>query len=168
MLEIHDIEETYSFLLKAFDPSELREYEWMKELYEQNKFKIYGYIEEDQLLGVITVWEFDEYSYVEHFAIKKEYRGKGIGSMMISEVKQISDKPIVLEVEEIVDKITLNRVHFYEKQGFKLSSYHFIQPPLRENVKDVPLIYMSYPSLFEQDMYQRVFIELKDKVYSRH
>ncbi len=165
--EIHDIKETYIFLQKTFDPSELREYGWMKDIYEQKKFKIYGYLEDEQLLGVITLWEFDDYNYIEHFAVDERRRGQGIGSQMIENMKLLSDKPLVLEVEEIVDDITQNRVHFYEKHEFFLSSYHFIQPPLRDNVKDVPLIYMSYPILLDNDIYHKIFIELKNKVYSR-
>ncbi|MCD7894731.1 MAG: GNAT family N-acetyltransferase [Erysipelotrichaceae bacterium] len=165
--EIHDIKETYKFLQKAFDPSELREYAWMKAIYDQNKFKIYGYVDNNQLLGIITLWEFNDYDYIEHFAVDENYRGQGIGSQIIEDIKQLCDKPIVLEVEEIVDDMTKNRVHFYEKHGFQLSSYLFIQPPLRENVKDVPLIYMSYPRLFNNEMYDKIFDELKNKVYSR-
>ncbi|MCD7948701.1 MAG: GNAT family N-acetyltransferase [Erysipelotrichaceae bacterium] len=165
--EIFDIKEVYAFLANAFDPSELRAYEWMKEIYDQKKFKIYGYMNDNQLLGVITLWKFDEYNYIEHFAVDANYRGQGLGSIIIEDMKQLSDKPLILEVEEIVDEITQKRVHFYEKHGFHLSSYQFIQPPLRENVKDVPLIYMSYPSLLENDMYDKILIELKNKVYSR-
>ncbi len=165
--EIHDIKETYLFLQKAFDPSELRAYEWMKDIYDQKKFKIYGYINNNQLLGVITLWEFDDYNYIEHFAVDENYRGEGIGSQMIEDMKELCHKPIVLEVEEIVDDTTRNRVHFYEKHEFQLSSYLFIQPPLRENVKDVPLIYMSYPTLLDNHMYDKIFAELKNKVYSR-
>ncbi|MCD7839340.1 MAG: GNAT family N-acetyltransferase, partial [Erysipelotrichaceae bacterium] len=144
-----------------------REYDWMKEIYEQKKFKIYGYLQEEQLLGVITLWEFDEFHYIEHFAVDESYRGQGIGSKIIEDMKLLSDKPLVLEVEEIVDNITQKRVHFYEKHDFVLSSYHFIQPPLRDNAKDVPLIYMSYPALLDNDMYDKIYIELKNKVYSR-
>ncbi|MCD8029244.1 MAG: GNAT family N-acetyltransferase [Erysipelotrichaceae bacterium] len=165
--EIHDIKETYLFLQKAFDPSELREYDWMKEIYDQKKFKIYASLKDEQLLGVITLWEFDDFNYIEHFAVDENYRGQGLGSMIIEDMKLLSDKPLVLEVEKIVDTITQKRVHFYEKHGFQLSSYLFVQPPLRDNAKDVLLIYMSYPTLLDNNMYDRIFTELKNKVYTR-
>jgi hypothetical protein len=58
----------------------------------------------------------------------------------------------VLEVEPPVDEWTRRRIGFYERLGFHLNHFDYVQPPLREGRADLRLQIMSYPgALAEQD-----------------
>lgn len=148
----NEFDSVYELFVKAFPLAELRPYEMMKDLLEQDQFVIYSYKKENQIKGALIVWEFDDFIYLENFAIDESLRGQGIGSYFLEEVKKIySNQLIVLEVEEPIDTITKRRVGFYERNQFYLNPYHFIQPALRENVSQVELMLMSYPQAI--DMY---------------
>lgn len=148
----NEFDSVYELFMKAFPLAELRPYELMKDLFEREEFVIYLYQKDEQIKGALIVWEFNDFIYLENFAVDETLRGQGIGSYFLEEVKKIySHQLIVLEVEEPVDTITKRRVAFYERNQFHLNPYHFIQPALRENAPQVELMLMSYPQSI--DMY---------------
>ena len=97
-----------------------------------------------QPVGLVTLWHFDTFSYIEHFAIAEECRGCGTGSMVLSELRAVCNRPIVLEVEkpETSSQAT-KRVHFYNRNGFKTVSTTYIQPPYAPGLPEVPLDIMA-------------------------
>lgn len=86
--------------------------------------------EDGNFQGFITYWSFDDFVYVEHFAVVRSLRGGGTGTALLSYLAEICNKSILLEVESPVDDITCRRVRFYEKNGFRIfDGFRYIQPP---------------------------------------
>lgn len=161
-IDKNDFDEVYALFEKAFPLAELRPYDLMKELFQNDEFLIYSYKKENQIVGALIVWEFNDFVYLENFAIDESLRGQGIGSYFLDEAKKLySKKLIVLEVEEPIDTITKRRVAFYERNQYILNPYHFIQPALRENVSKVELMLMSYPNAI--DVY--TFDQIKKQIF---
>ncbi|WP_050636652.1 GNAT family N-acetyltransferase [Candidatus Stoquefichus sp. SB1] len=161
-ITIKDFDEVYALFEKAFPLAELRPYESMKELFENNEFVIYSYQRENQIVGALIVWELSDFVYLENFAVDESLRGQGIGSYFLEEAQKLySNKLIVLEVEEPMNSITKRRVAFYERNHYILNPYHFIQPALRENVSKVELMLMSYPTAI--DVY--TFDQIKKQIF---
>ncbi len=86
----------------------------------------YGWImlENEKVIGYIDLrrHEFaDGGYYSDWFAVHKDYRGKGIGSNMLSEVekfaKSINARYILIETGDI--DFYIRTRNFYEKNGFK-------------------------------------------------
>ena len=63
------------------------------------RFKIYNILDKDNIVGYISIWEFDSFIFIEHLAIEKHLRGKGIGSRFLKEYTTNTKKTIVLEIE---------------------------------------------------------------------
>ena len=50
-------------------------------------------------VGMISFWTFNDFRYIEHFAIDPQKRNGGYGGKTIEAITAISALPIVLEVE---------------------------------------------------------------------
>ena len=48
---------------------------------------------DDEPLGILTYWVFEEFVYIEHFAIDKEFRNQGLGKAAIAD-KKVIDKGV--------------------------------------------------------------------------
>ena len=106
-----------------------------------------GVFRNDELVGLVTLWHFDGFDYMEHFAIDPDRRSGGIGSSVLKELSKLSDRPLVIEVEppESSDEAT-RRIGFYTRNGFEIVSTTYIQPPYRPGLPEVPLYIMSTQS----------------------
>lgn len=159
---IRDFDEGYELLKEAFPISEIRPYEKVKYICDHNIAQMYGYYDE-KLKGVIILWENEEFVMIENFAVDKNCRGEGIGSIMLKEVaNKFQDKTIFLEVEEPYDGISERRIGFYERNNFILSEFAYLQPQISDEVNKVPLILMSYNKVLTHEM----FIKMKPFIYN--
>ena len=133
--------EATSLYLSAFPTSERRELsEWEQLSLTEDKFTIYAIVFEGIFTGILTIWNFGDFRYVEHFATTESLRGKGIGAKTISEfLKMQPQLPVVLEVETPDNIMTCRRIRFYERNGFILNDCHYLQPPYRSGDAPFPL-----------------------------
>lgn len=130
----------YDILECSFIPAELKEYKVLKAQWEKGEVIIEGIEFENKLAGVITLWVFKEFVFAENFAIKKELRNKGLGATLLQDViNKYKEKMIILEVEPAESQTQARRIGFYERNGFTLSPFCYIQPPLRKGCEDVSL-----------------------------
>lgn len=97
------------------------------------------------LVGFVTTWSFDEFLYVEHFAIFPEMRGRGIGSDVIKMLKQSTQKPVVLEAElPGTSEDATRRIAFYERCGLVPHyNYRYLQPAYSPGRQPVELLLMT-------------------------
>ncbi|MBQ4340196.1 MAG: GNAT family N-acetyltransferase [Firmicutes bacterium] len=153
--------EVYAIMEKSFPKDERRSYEAQEALFEKKEYCIYGEKTGDKISGFIAVWEFEEFSYIEHFAVDEVHRNSGRGKAMLSELLEISGKPVVLEVEPPENKDAKRRIGFYERNGFFLNEYHYVQLPLEEGREEVELKIMSYPEAVSEEGFYKV----KDTIY---
>lgn len=157
-------EAVYPILEEAFPVEELREKKRQKALLDRPQYRLYG-IKEDNgaLQGVMAMWDFKDFLYLEHFAINPVYRNGGFGGKKLNEMIAWAAKPIVLEVEVPTDEITKRRVGFYKRHGFFFNEYPYFQPPMRVGQGLLPLRLMTMPEKISEDVYKR-YKELIHKV----
>ncbi|MET3210295.1 UNVERIFIED_CONTAM: ribosomal protein S18 acetylase RimI-like enzyme [Paenibacillus sp. PvR008] len=149
----HDFSEIYAIMEASFPESECRSFESQKALLKHPSYRI---ISEKNVQGntvaFLAGWEFTHFRFVEHIAVDSRIRGGGLGKKLMSRFISESGKPVVLEVEPPVDEWTRRRIGFYERLGFHLNHFEYVQPPLREGQADLRLQIMSYPgALSEQE-----------------
>lgn len=95
-------------------------------------------------IGFITLWNLKGITYVEHFALLPECRGRGYGSKILNKI----DGPVVLEVEPPQDMLTRKRIAFYERNGFTLHpDFEYMQPPYGHGLPWVRLYLMTRGSV---------------------
>ncbi len=99
----------------------------------------------DRFAGLLTVWHFDDFNYIEHLAIAPELRGGGLGALVLESLKTLNDNFWVLEVEPPTtdNPMAARRIGFYERNGFTLYDYNYIQPPYTPSQPSVPMKLMA-------------------------
>lgn len=99
--------------------------------------------ENDTYIGLLTSWEFDAFTYIEHFAIKPGLRSSGYGTKALHAFMQTKASPIILEAEPPTDNMAKRRIRFYERNGFTLYDYDYYQPPYSSDRQGVALKLMG-------------------------
>jgi len=135
----------------SFPVDEKRDKQTQRRLLTNNKYKIIPYYNNGKMVGFIALWILGDIVFLEHLAIKKEFRGKGYGTKILKDVKRRFPGRLVLEVEPPKDETTIRRIKFYKKAGFHLNEHHYVQPPLGRNKKPVTLKIMSYLNLIPSE-----------------
>lgn len=114
-------------------------------------------------IGLITYWDFEHFLYIEHFAIDPSLRNKGYGKDVLEIIKEGNKKPIVLEAEEPTDEMSIRRISFYQRAGFVMHEYPYLQPPYRKGDQWFPLKLMTFGNI---DM-QKMYIHIKEHIYKK-
>ena len=116
--------------------------------------------------GLLTVWQFREFAYVEHFAVSPEIRGGGLGARALQTLVESVQVPIVLEVEpKGSTPMADRRIAFYERQGFVLSPLSYMQPPYRPGGAAIALNLMSTRGDWLRASHEAVCKEIYRRVY---
>ncbi|MDE6702582.1 MAG: GNAT family N-acetyltransferase [Muribaculaceae bacterium] len=127
---------------------------------------LFAIIADGHLAGMLTLWNFDRFSYVEHFVIAPDFRGKGVGSEAMRQlIEKIDNRPLVVEIEPAVDSRpeTIRRRGFYSQLGFSTISTDYIQPPYTPSLPSVPMHLMATTILPSQS----TAATLQHKVYGK-
>ncbi len=151
---------------EAFPPDERREFaDVVRLLEEEEAFSILLISNDDTPIGFISYWEWDDFAYIEHFAVDSRCRGAGYGATAITEFSRQMHKPIVLEVEMPLDSISQRRIGFYERVGFTLCTRPYIQPPYAPDKKPLELYLMTYGEIDLSQAFERVVAQIHRQVY---
>lgn len=145
ILEEKDFDFVHQLMVDSFPPSERRTYQGQKDLLKRDDYKILVYMENDDILAFFAVWEHDKYRFLEHLAVNPNYRSRGLGSKTLRAFHELDNKTIILEVEPPVDETQKRRVLFYEKNGYFLSDFSYVQPKFHKDAETVDLVQMTYP-----------------------
>ena len=94
-------------------------------------------------LGLLTTWHFEEFIYIEHFAIAPTLRSQGYGAEALRTFIYEHGKPIILEAEPPTDALSIRRIGFYERSGLTLYDFPYIQPAYTPDSNPVELCLMG-------------------------
>lgn len=144
--------------IEAFPFDERRSKESIKELLEEEYFEFIPIFMAEEFVGFATLWIFENFAYIEHFAIDTKKRNMGIGFDFIRilqgkemknfnltftlPTKKITN--IALEVEIPNNEIAKRRVHFYERLDFRILDNYYFQPPYSKDSKGLEMKVMLY------------------------
>ena len=161
----HTFDEIFSLLEAAFPVTELRIREDQRKLLREEQYRLYGVRKGGVFAAVFATWEIDDFLYIEHFAVKEEYRNGGYGGALLDRLIEEKGRPMVLEVEVPEDEMTIRRVGFYERHGLVYNAYPYLQPPLRKGNELLPLRFMTKPGAIDADTYERYKRQIYRIVY---
>lgn len=117
----------------------------------------------DKMVGILLYWEMNAYKYIEHFAIDSSLRGKNYGSRVLKEFCK-NNKNVILEIDPPIDEISIKRLNFYLKLGFKLQDFNHIHPSYRKECKSHSLKIMTFNENIFKDDYDNFNNLLKKNV----
>ncbi|WP_211746884.1 GNAT family N-acetyltransferase [Paenibacillus sp. Marseille-Q4541] len=166
-IQTNVFEQMYGIMEEAFPLIEYRTYEGQKALLSNSSYRLLTKEnEQGDVIAFLAGWEFDDFCFVEHIAVKPSIRGGGLGKQLMTDFMQLVNKPVVLEVEPPEEEeMKQRRIGFYERLGFHVNSYSYVQPPLREGEPDLPLLMMSYPSALSEEQFQSCRETMYAEVY---
>lgn len=167
LLHPNDFDQMYSIMEQSFPDDEYRGYESQKQLFENPEYKVYIYRNPDThtITGFLSAWDFENLLFFEHFAVSSAARNNGIGKMMLQEVLSQTNKLACLEVELPTGELEKRRIHFYERNGFCLNPYPYMQPSIAPGRKPVPLRIMTYKRAVSEEEYNKIKNLLYERVY---
>src|SRR5690554_4789317 len=126
VLNLKDFDKIYDLMEVSFPRDEYRNYEDQKALLSNSSYTIYVvYDEIHAIKGFMAVWDFDEFAFIEHFAVSPKFRNNGMGKEMLSQIVKVLGKRLCLEVEEPDTIMAKRRIGFYERNNFFLNKYYY-------------------------------------------
>ena len=163
ILQVKDFDKVYSIMEESFPIDERRTYEEQKALLDNELYNIYVLYdnENDNIKAFIAIWSFDDFAFVEHFAVSSLYRNGGFGALILQEVKKLLSSMICLEVELPEEEMAKRRIGFYERNGFYYNEYEYMQPAMSKGRKEIPLRIMTS----EEKITEKRFEEIRDLLY---
>ncbi|WP_236570637.1 GNAT family N-acetyltransferase [Paenibacillus sp. An7] len=167
MTQQEKFDQVFDLMKASFPESEYRDYKNQRKLLSDPRYQLLT--EENkqgEVIAFLAGWEFADFRYVENIAVSPSIRGGGIGKQLMNRFMRQSTFPIVLEVEDPKSDLQRRRVRFYERLGFRLGEYKYVQPPLREEIPGLPLRIMSYPEKLTASQFEQVKDVLYREVYN--
>lgn len=163
---MEDFEEVWKIMEESFPQEERRMEAKQRKLWEEERrYEVLGVREEGRLIGFLAVWRFEEFVFLEHFAVAKESRNGGIGARMLEQLREQTESRIVLEVELPQNPVARRRISFYERNGFSFHDYPYIQPAMNEDTKPIPLRIMATGEKLSEQEFGRIRDQLYEVVY---
>lgn len=115
---------------------------------------------DEEPIGILTYWTFPEFDYVEHFAIDKEFRNRGLGRAAILAFMAQHPDQVVVETE-IPDTVQADhRMEFYTDLGFTRNPQPYWQPSYFEKKLEIPMVLLSKYDLDDEE-----FEEIKSVIH---
>lgn len=161
-LDTRDFDRVFEIMRLSFPTDEYRPYEEQKALLANKDYRIMTY-GEDLPVAFAALWDLDGFTFIEHLATHPDFRNMGLGAKILNELTKSSKNPICLEVELPENELCKRRIGFYERCGFHLNHYPYVQPSISEGRSPVPLMIMTSPyAITEAD-----FLKLKSNLYRK-
>ncbi|WP_294153449.1 GNAT family N-acetyltransferase [uncultured Clostridium sp.] len=161
-ITVDDFKSLYKVIENSFPSIERRNYEEQKKLFDDELYNVIGYKDADDRVGAfLAFWKFEDFNFIEHFAVDYKLRGNGMGTELFNRYLSSDDKMTILEVELPKDEISEKRIKYYEKMGMILNDYEYMQPPLQKGKPLLPLMVMSY----KNELKSHEFKKIKEQIY---
>lgn len=143
--KLEGVEAVWSIYQNSFPAMERRSREVYERLcQEEPQFSPERIEIEGEAAALMWHWEMPKFTYIEHFAVSKRFRNKGIGSKVLKRFFR-RHKRIILEIEPPETEIQKRRLGFYERLGFKQTGFHYINPGFGLEPKAHRLEILSFP-----------------------
>lgn len=122
--------------------------------------------EKQQLAGFISLWDFETFVYIEHFATCEAFRGQGIGAKVMQRLRDAITKPIIFEVELPDNPLAKRRIGFYKRCGFDILPYPYTQPPYDKDKHSIPMLIMTQSDKpLSEEEFEKTVERLHKEVY---
>lgn len=122
-------------------------------------------IEDDgRIAGLMIFWDFEDFIYLEHFAIFPEMRNGGTGRRTLQLLSGTTDKPKILEAEPADNGIAGRRIEFYRRNGFEVIDQDYEQPSYRPCEEGMPLWIMS-TVIYDKEKTKEITDKIKKEIY---
>ena len=169
-LKMEDYPSFLKLYNESFPPDERRELKDEEHLanfikMKGGKFNAFAAKDGDLFLAFLSYWTFEGYTYIEHFAVVPEHRGKRIGALMLNHLFKEVSPNVLIEVEKPEGEEQKRRIKFYERNGFRVrEEFDNTQPAYSSDKSPVEMLLMTHGDV---DLHNRDSIrEMLREVYN--
>ena len=150
----------YDKYVKLFPENEQRKWSKIEESYKKGIEKFYKIVLKNEIIGFFMLENLNSNSpfYLDYFAIFKEFQNKGYGSKAIVKLidKIVGNNGLIAEIEKenIENPITIKRLKFYSRLGFKKVESEY----LLYDVLYTPIIYINSDKIIKEKI-DKIFFD---------
>ena len=168
LAEKKDFDNIFSILQESFPKDEYRTRDEQEALFDLSEYRVYleRSSAEASPRGFAAVWVLNDFCFLEHLAVDSRFRNQGIGEGLLRDLLARFDGRICLEVELPETETAIRRIGFYERCGFILNRYPYMQPAMSKGQNAVPLWIMTSWGALEQTDFFAIRDTLYEKVYA--
>lgn len=159
-----DFPALYALLQDSFPADEYRSFEEQLSLLSDPKYTLWTTAHRNAL---ISVWRFEDFTFIEHFAVAPSCRNHGLGNQLLQEIISSLPYPICLEAELPDTEIAQRRLNFYQRNGFRINTFPYVQPSYGPGRASVPMCILSTHSPLSQQQFHNIRDTLYLEVYKR-
>ncbi|MFH1174019.1 MAG: GNAT family N-acetyltransferase [archaeon] len=164
-VDAQEFKAAWTIYLSSFPSDERRTLAAQKTVFDNTAYHFFVVCEDDRVVAVLTTWTFKKFFFVEHLAVARGFRGKGLGTKVISSYLAHKRKKVVLEVELPKTELAMKRIRFYTKRGFVPNAFAYIQPSYGKDKDPVPMFLMTYPEKINGSEFSSIREKLHTIVY---
>ncbi len=158
--------EVYDLYNSAFPAYQRRTWAGLETLFNKKPaFQCLNVRSNSNFVGLIHYWTFEKFIYIEHFAIHPDYRNQGLGSKVMKEFLAKKELPVVVETETPRSHVASQRIHFYERLGFFMTTNFYMQPPYEGSQVMMSMLLMSNDYHFTNKYFTQIRNTLYKEVY---
>ncbi len=174
MISLHKIEnvydpnfeEVYDLYNSAFPSYQRRTWAGSETVFNKKPaFNCFSVKSEGEFVGLLNYWKFEKFVYVEHFAIHPDFRNRGIGTTVMKEFLATTELPVVVETETPRSLVASQRIHFYERLGFYMTTNFYMQPPYEGGSVMISMLIMSNDYHYTNKHFNQIKNTLYKEVY---
>ncbi len=166
---------------EAFPEGEKRPIEDIKRNIEENHEKMFIAMDNGVPVIFSMIWPVrdSDFLFLDYIAVRKDYRGRGIGSLFLQRIFDISENNdfnhMIFEVENPEEgdnkKQRMARIKFYRRAGAKtLTGFKYFLPPRNNNKsQEMKLMIISRKNIrnVSGERIQSILSEIYTHIYNR-
>jgi len=161
-----DFKLTWDTYSSSFPNYEKRLLSSHKKALEDSRFYANSVYDNDDYIGFIFFWTIDSYIFIEHFAIEENFRNNSYGSKIIKKlIEDYKEHTLLLEIDPPEDDISIRRLGFYNRLGFKNNDIIHSIPSFQKKLGKYTLNLLSHGRLITQDEYSLFYDSLMTSVF---
>ena len=165
LLQLSDFDQVFAIMEQSFPQNERRPYAEQRALLDRADYRLYGFQENNAVIAFAAVYQFDAFLFVEHLAVTPSHRNRGLGALLLKELRVVLKNHICLEVEPAETEMAKRRIGFYQRNGFYLCPFPYVQPAISKGNTLVPLKIMSTKGILDEYEFEEIKKVLYEKVY---
>lgn len=165
-LELNEFDNFFNILLNNFPIQEIKDRSFMEETFKQGYYQVLTLRDDNKIIGVMSYYKSDDFTFIDYFAIDGSYKGQGLGSKMLKYFFNLVADRIILEVEYPEDSQSIRRIGFYQRCGLVLNDqYNYFVPPIRSLKHRLYFHLMSYPDEINAEEFEAFYPKILKLVY---
>ena len=153
---------TRRFCTGTRDTPQQREYSDSNPLFCNNVI-----VEDGKPVGMISYWDMGDLLLYWAFCHRPLPAQRGLRQRVLESIQTKLQGPIILEVEEPTEEMSIRRINFYKRLNFTLHEKPYMQPPYRTGDSGLPMLLMTYGDIDMEKDFDKVKNMLYKEVYGQ-